>query len=103
MYAELVTMHLGPGMKATAEMVADQLSPVYKTLQGFKGLVFIGDIGAGEYGCLSLWELREYAEALSGSLKPRLKQLVQIAGANPKVGLGSHRIFEVYEACLRET
>lgn len=100
MYAELVTMHLGPGMKATAEMVADQLAPVYKALQGFKGLVFIGDIEFGEYGCLSLWESRENAQALSGALKPRLKQLVQIAGANPKIGLGTRRVFEVYEACL---
>lgn len=100
MYAELVTMVLGPGMKATAETVADQLAPVYKALEGFKGLVFIGDIGIGEYGCLSLWESRENAEALSGALKPRLTELMQIAGANPRVGLGTHRVFEVYEARL---
>ncbi len=56
MYAELVMINLEPGMRSLAENVADQLAPIYRTMKRFKGVVFIGDSEAGEYGSLSLWE-----------------------------------------------
>lgn len=94
MYAELVMIKLGPEMRTMAERVADQLAPTYMAMKGFKGVVFIGDAEAGEYGSLSLWESREDAEALHGKMKGRLARLV---GRVPKVGPDTRRIFEVYE------
>ena len=94
MYAELVMINLGPGMRSLAEKVADQLAPIYRTMKGFKGVVFIGDIEPGEYGSLSLWDSKDDAEALSGTVK---RQLERIIGHVPKQGPGTRRIFEVYE------
>ena len=97
MFAELVIVKLGPDMRSMAQTMADHLAPVYKTLKGFKSVVFIGDVDAGEYGSLSLWESREDAEALSGAVKGRLKK---VASSVPKQGPTSRRIFEVYEPRL---
>lgn len=95
MYAELVMIKLGNGMKPMAERVADQLAPIYKAMKGFKGVMFLGDVEAGEYGSLSLWESKEDAEVLHGTMKGRLERLV---GRVPKEGPDTRRIFEVYEA-----
>lgn len=94
MHAELVMINLGSGMRSTAKNIADQLAPIYRTMKGFKGVVFIGDSEAGEYGSLSLWESKEDAEALSGTVK---RQLARIVGPVPKQGPSTRRIFEVYE------
>lgn len=95
MYAELVTIKLGPDMRLMAEKVADQLIPIYKAMKGFRGVMFIGDVQVGEYGSLSLWESKEDAEALHGAMKGRPERLV---GRVPKEGPDTRRIFEVYEA-----
>jgi heme-degrading monooxygenase HmoA len=63
MYAHLVIFTLGPGMRSTAEKLADQLAPVYRTVKGFKSITFLGDDKAGEDGSLSLWESKEDVEA----------------------------------------
>jgi hypothetical protein len=34
MYAELVMIRLGPGMRPMAEKVADELAPIYKAMKG---------------------------------------------------------------------
>ncbi|HAR96880.1 MAG TPA: hypothetical protein DCR97_13105 [Deltaproteobacteria bacterium] len=94
MYAELVMIKLGPGMKPLAEKVADELAPIYKAMNGFRGVVFLGEAEAGEYGSLSIWESKEDAEALHGTMKGRLERLV---GRVPKIGPDTRRIFEVYE------
>ena len=57
-------------------------------------MVFIGDSEAGNYGSLSLWESKEDAEKLFGTVK---RQLEQIVGHVPKKGPSNRRIFEVYE------
>jgi len=36
MYAQLVIIALGPGMRPTAEKLADQFAPVVKAQKGFK-------------------------------------------------------------------
>jgi heme-degrading monooxygenase HmoA len=94
MYAELVTIHLGAGMRELAERVADELVPIYKTMKGFKGVVFMGDVETGEYGSLSLWDSKEDAEALHRTMKGRLARLV---GRVPKEKPDTRRIFEIYE------
>ena len=93
MYAQLVILHLGPGMRSTAEKIADQLTPVLKTLKGFKSATFMGDDTTSEYGCLSLWESKEDAEAASTVIRPQMEQALSgIAKGPPTV-----RLFEVYE------
>lgn len=93
MFAELVMINLGPGMRPMAEKVADELGPIYKAMKGFRGVVFLGEVEAGEYGSLSIWESKEDAEALHGAMKGRLERLV---GRVPKQGPDTRRIFEVY-------
>ena len=94
MYAELVMIKLGKEMRPMAERVADELAPIYKAMKGVKGVMFIGDVEAGEYGSLSLWESKEDAEALHGTMKGRLERIV---GRVPKEGPDTRRIFEIYE------
>ena len=53
MYAQLVMLKLGKGMRSTAEKIADQSSPTLKTLKGFKSITFFGDEEVGEYGSLA--------------------------------------------------
>jgi len=100
LYAELVTINLGPGMRETAEKVADALAPIYQTMTGYKGVTFFGDIEAGEYGSLSLWASKQDAEALSGAVKLRLNQ---VAGNIPKKGPSTRRIFKVYKVYRPKT
>ena len=78
-----------------AEKVADELAPICKAMKGFRGVIFLGEVEAGEYGSLSMWESKEDAEALHGAMKGRLERLV---GRVPKEGPDTRRIFEVYEA-----
>ena len=93
MYAQLVMLTLGPGMRSTAGKIADQFAPALKTLKGFKRVIFIGDETTGEYGSLSLWESKEDAEAAAAVMRPKLEQAVSgIAKAPP-----TRRFFEVYE------
>ena len=55
MYAQLVILHLGPGMRSTAEKLADQFAPVLEAQKGFKKITFFGDEAEGDYGSWSLW------------------------------------------------
>ena len=93
MYARLVMFTLGAEMRSTAEKLGDQFASVFKTLKGFKSATFLADDTASEYGCLSLWESKEDAEAASTVIRPQLEQALSgIAKGPPTV-----RLFEVYE------
>ena len=93
MYASLLTLNLGPGMRLAGEKLADQFATVLKTLKGFKGVTFLADDTAGEYVSLTLWEAKEDREAAIADLDPQLKQALSgIAKAPP-----TRRFFEVYE------
>jgi len=93
MYAQLVILHLGPGMRSTAEKLADQFAPVLEAQKGFKKVTFFGDEAEGDYGSFSLWESKEDAEAEAEVIRPQLEQAVSgIAMEPPTRGL-----FEVYE------
>jgi len=94
MYAQLVIIALGPGMRPTAEKLADQFAPVVKAQKGFKSITFLGDEEVGEYGSFSLWETKEDAEADAAVTNPQLEIILRdIAKAPP-----TRRFFEVYEA-----
>ena len=93
MYASMLTLSLGPGMRSAGEQLADQFSPILKTLKGFKGVSFFADDEAGEYISLSLWETKEDAEAGTSVTGPKLKE----AAGNILKGSPTRRFFEVYE------
>ena len=93
MYAQLVMFTLGPGMRSTADKLADQFASAHKTLKGFKSATFIGDDTVGDYGALTLWETPEDLQAASNILRPKLQRALSgIAKGEPTV-----RVFEVYE------
>jgi len=93
MYAQLVMLTLGPGMRSTAEKLADQLAPAVRALKGFKSETFLGDETVGEYWCLSLWESKEDAEAATAAIGPRVDEAMSAIGKGPV----TRRSFEVYE------
>jgi len=93
MYAQLVILHLGPGMRSTAEKLAEQFAPVLEAQKGFKKVTFFGDEAEGDYGSWSLWESKEDAEAEAEAVRPQLKQAVSGITKVPP----TRRFFEVYE------
>ena len=97
MYAQLVILHLGPGMRSTAEKLADQFAPVLEAQKGFKKITFLGDEAEGDYGSFSLWESKEdaeaEAEAEAEAIRPQLEQAVSGNAKAPP----TRRLFEVYE------
>ena len=93
MYAQLFMLTLGPGMRSTAEKLADQFAPALKALKGFKRVTFFGDELVGEYGSLSIWESKDDAEAAGAVMGPQLEQAVRGIVKGPP----TRRFFEVYE------
>lgn len=96
MFARLVLVTLGPGTREQAEALADHFGTVLSGLKGFRGVTFVADDVAGEYGSISLWETREDAENVRFTAGPQTRQdLRDIAKGPPRV-----RLFEVYEPSL---
>ncbi len=93
MYARLTLFTLGPGMRSTADKIADEMIPKVKARKGFQNVNFLGDDEAGEYGAFVLWETKEDAEAAKEALFPILQnKLTGIAKGPP-----THKLFEVIE------
>ncbi len=95
MYAQLVTLHLGPGMRSTAEKLADQFAPILEAQKGFKKVTFIADEAVGDYGSFSLWESKEDAEAEAEAVLPQVEQA--LSGFAEEAPTPLRRFFEVYE------
>ena len=93
MYARLSMLTLGPGMRSTAEKLADQFAPVLEAQKGFKKVIFFGDEAEGNYGSLSLWESKEDIEAAAAVIGPQVEQAESGIVKGPTV----RRLFEVYE------
>ena len=93
MYASLVMLTIGPGMRSTGEKLAEQCGSALKSLKGFISVTFIGNVEVGEYGSLSIWESKEDAEAAAATTGPRLEQALSgLVKEQP-----TRRFFEVYE------
>jgi heme-degrading monooxygenase HmoA len=93
MYASLIMFTLGPGMRSTAEKLADQFDPALRNLKGFKRVTFLADEAVGEYASLSVWESKDDAEAAAAVTGPQLEQAVSGIVKGPP----TRRYFEVYE------
>ena len=93
MYALFITFTLGPGMRSTAEKMADQFALVHRTAKGFTSGTFLGDDAVGEYGSLTLWESKEDVDAFSEIARPQLEKALSGIAKGPP----SRRVFEVYE------
>jgi len=92
MYAQLVSFTLEPGMRQTAEKLADQFDPALKSLKGFKSASYLASDSTGEYATFSLWESKEDAEAAAAITGPRLEEaLKSIAKSGP-----TRLMFDVY-------
>ena len=93
MYAALTTLNLGPNMRSAGEKTADQFFSAVKNMKGFKGATFFGDIEAGSYNTLVLWESKEDAEAAFSILGPKTQQAL----GNSLKAPPTRGIFEVYQ------
>lgn len=58
MYASLLTLNLGPGMRLAGEKLADQFATVLKTLKGFKGVTHL---------TVGLWAMLVQSFVIQGS------------------------------------
>jgi heme-degrading monooxygenase HmoA len=70
MYARLVRFSLGPGTRAVAQAVADDLPPLIASLPGCKGVTVFGDDSDGQYGLFVLWDSEANANAATQLLRP---------------------------------
>ena len=93
MYASLVMLTIGPGMRSTGEKLAEQFGSALKSLKGFKSVTFFADVEVGEYGSLSIWESKEDAEAAAAVLRPKSEQALSGIAKGPP----TRKYFEVYE------
>jgi len=93
MYATLVMIKLGPDMRPVGEKTAEQFFSIMKNLKGFKGATFFGDVAAGDYNTLALWESKQAAEAAQSITGPKLQEALGNILKSPP----TRKIFEVYE------
>lgn len=89
MYARFSVISTGPGMRPKMEQLADRLAAQLKTAKGFRGITFVMDETAGDYGSFSLWDSREDAEAANAAINPQVAAIFK--------GMLTPWIFEVYE------
>lgn len=93
MYANVVILNLGPGMRPFAEKLADQFALVHREMKGFKNVIYLADETAGEYLSVTLYESKQDAEASITANRPKLEQATKdIVKVPPTV-----KTYEVYE------
>lgn len=93
MYARMVLLNLGQGKRAKANELADQFAAALSGMQGFRGVTFLADETAGEYGSLSLWESRADAENVAHAADQEVRNALKgLLHGPPRI-----RLFEVYE------
>ena len=94
MHAMLATFNLGPGMRETADKLAEYWDPAISSLKGFKRATFIGDAETGEYAALVVLETKEDAEAAMAETEAAFQeQIGSISKEPPK-----RKIYEVWRA-----
>jgi heme-degrading monooxygenase HmoA len=94
MYALMSSYSIGFENRQTAEKMADQADPAFKSMKGFVSAFYLGDDAVGEYISFSVWKSKEDAEAARAAIAPRMDQVVRDLDKAP----AARRLFEVYEA-----
>jgi quinol monooxygenase YgiN len=74
MYARLVRFSLGPGQRATAQALADDLAPLIASQPGCVSVTVFGDDNDGEHGIFVLWDSQANAETASRVVRPKLNE-----------------------------
>ena len=93
MYANLVLFTLGPGKRAVAEKIVDQVAPALATREGFQTATYLADDTNGTYGVLSVFDSKEAAQATFEALSPRVAEALQGIAQGPL----NRTLFEVIE------
>ncbi len=91
MFVRIVRFKFGPGKRAVAQALADDLVPAIREQAGCESVAVFGDDQDGEYGLLVRWDTQEHADAAATVISPRLQQ--HLAGnvqAPPDI-----RLFEI--------
>jgi len=91
MYARLVRFSLGPGKRAVAQVVADNLPPLIAALPGCKSVTVFASDSDGECGVFVLWDSESNANAAAPQIRPKLDQII----ASHVQGTPDARLFEV--------
>jgi quinol monooxygenase YgiN len=74
MYARLVRFSFGPGKRAAAQALADDLMPLIAAQPGCKSVTVFGEDGDGEYGIFVLWDSEENADTAAQLVRPKLDE-----------------------------
>ncbi len=91
MYARLVRFTFGPGKRAAAQAIADNLAPLIASQSGCQGVTVFGDDSDGQYGIFVLWDSQANAEAAAQVIRPKLNENL----AGNVQGPPDTRLFEV--------
>ncbi|MDP9236670.1 MAG: hypothetical protein M3P30_04590 [Chloroflexota bacterium] len=91
MYARLVRFSLGPGKRAVAQALADDLAPQIAAMPGCKGVTVFADDSDGESGLFVLWASQADANAAAPQIRPKLDEML----AAHVQGSPDIRLFEV--------
>jgi hypothetical protein len=85
---------LGPGKRAAAQAIANEIAPLIASQPGCQGVTVFGDESDGEYGIFVLWDSTTNANAAAGVVRPQLD--AHLSG-NVQ-GQPDARLFEVISA-----
>jgi heme-degrading monooxygenase HmoA len=93
MYAALTVFNLGGGMRATAEKLAIEFAPAFKSSKGCQGVTFLGNSETGDYASYSTWQTEEDLRSHLEHAEPKLEEALQSIGKSPPTTY----VFEVFE------
>ena len=72
MLARLMRYSIGPGQRAVAQALADDLAPLIAAQPGCHSVTIFGDDTDGECGIFVLWDSQENADAAARIVRPKL-------------------------------
>jgi hypothetical protein len=72
--ARLFTFTLGPGKRAVAQAIADDIAPTIASLPGCQGVTVFGEDSDGQFGIFVLWASEAEANAAAPIIRPKLDE-----------------------------
>jgi Antibiotic biosynthesis monooxygenase len=74
MHARLVMFTFGPGKRAEAQAIADNLAPQIASQPGCESVTVFGDDSDSRYGIFVLWDSEANADAAARVIRPQLDE-----------------------------